>query len=447
MRQATRRTPAGRTLGRCARPWLSSVQCYPYSTERGDERDGEANGFDGHLSFSSVRQVIVKPRIRGFICTTAHPGGCRVNVERQIAAVERRGASAHGGNALVLGCSGGFGLASRIAAGFGRGAGTLGVSLEKAPTATKTATAGWYNNRAFAAAAARRGLYANTIDGDAFADATRERVIAAIRRDIGRIDLLVYSLAAPVRQHPRSGALYRSAIKPLGEPLAVKTLDVAKGEVREALLEPATEEEAAATVRVMGGEDWELWVDALREGGVLAPGFQTVAYSYLGSDLTARIYREGTLGRAKADVDRACAAITARLADIGGRAQVAVLKAIVSQASAAIPVVPLYMSLLFRVMREQGSHESCVEHIDRLFHDGLYGDAMPVDDAGRLRADDRELAADVQAEVRRRWACVHTGNIAELADLALFREEFLALFGFGLEGVDYDADVDPRHLA
>ena len=389
--------------------------------------------------------MIIKPRIRGFICATAHPIGCRVNVERQIAAVERDGA-AGGGNALVVGCSGGFGLASRIAAAFGRQAATVGVSLEKEPTPTRTATAGWYNNRAFEAVAARRGLYAKTIDGDAYSDATRERVIDAIRRDLGQIDLLVYSLAAPARRHPQSGTLHRSAIKPLGEPLAVKTLDVGKGEVRDVLLEPATEEEAAATVQVMGGADWELWVDALRAAGVLANGFQTVAYSYLGSDLTARIYREGTLGRAKADVDRAGAAITARLADIGGRARVAVLKAIVSQASAAIPVVPLYMSLLLRVMREQGTDESCVEHIDRLFRDGLYGEAMSTDEAGRLRADDRELAAPVQAEVRHRFTQAHTGNLAELADFARFREQFLALFGFGLDGVDYDADVDPRHL-
>lgn len=391
--------------------------------------------------------MIIKPRIRGFICATAHPTGCRVNVERQIAAVRRDGTTGGGGNALVVGCSGGFGLASRIAAGFGRQAATVGVSLEKEPTATKTATAGWYNNRAFEAAAARRGLYAKTIDGDAFADATREQVIGTIRRDLGHIDLLVYSLAAPVRRHPRSGVLHRSVIKPLGEPWAAKTLNVAKGEVRDVLLEPATEAEAAATVQVMGGEDWELWVDALRAAGVLADGFQTVAFSYLGSDLTARIYREGTLGRAKADVDRACAAISARLADAGGRARVAVLKAIVSQASAAIPVVPFYMSLLLRVMREHGTHESCVEHVNRLFRDGLYGEAMPTDDAGRLRADDRELAEPVQAEVRRRFTDANTGNLADLSDFALFRQEFLALFGFGINGVDYDADLDPRHLA
>ena len=390
--------------------------------------------------------MIVKPRIRGFICTTAHPHGCRVNVERQIATVEGRSAATGGGNGLVIGCSGGFGLASRIAAAFGRRMGTLGVSLEKEPTPTRTASAGWYNNRAFEAAAGGRGLYAKTLDGDAFSDAMRERVVATIREDLGRIDLLVYSLAAPVRRHPRTGALHRSAIKPLGAPLTVRTLNVGKREVRDVVLEPASANETAATVQVMGGEDWELWVDALCAGGVLAEGFQTVAYSYLGSDLTAGIYREGTLGRAKADVDRAAAALSERLAARGGRARVAVLKAIVSQASTAIPAVPLYMSLLFSVMRAHGSHESCVEHIDRLFRDGLYGEAMPVDEAGRLRADAAELAEAVQAEVRARWARVTTETLGELADLPFFLSEFLALFGFGQDGVDYDADVDPFHI-
>ena len=339
--------------------------------------------------------MIVKPRIRGFICTTAHPHGCRANVERQIAAVAAGGAFAGPKNALVIGCSGGFGLASRIVAAFGCGAGSIGISFEKAPSATRTATAGWYNNRAFEAAAKQRAIYARTFDGDAFSDEMRERVIAAIAADLGSIDLLVYSLAAPVRAHPRSGQQHRSAIKPLGAPFAVKTLDVGKGEVRDIVLEPATEEEAAATVQVMGGEDWEFWVHALKDAGVLADGFQTVAFSYLGSALTARIYREGTLGRAKADVDRAATALSENLAGIGGRARVAVLKAIVSQASTAIPVVPLYMSLLFRVMRERGSHESCIEHIARLFRDGLYGSALAVDDAGRLRLDARELAPDI----------------------------------------------------
>ena len=387
--------------------------------------------------------MIVKPRIRGFICTTAHPVGCHVNVANQIAVVEGRGSFAGASNALVIGCSGGFGLASRIVAGFGSGAATIGVSLEKPPTAKRTASAGWYNNRAFEAEAARRGRYAKTFDGDAFADDVRERVIAAIAEDLGSIDLLVYSLAAPVRTHPRSGRRFRSAIRPLGDAFATKTLNVDKGEVHDIVLEGATEDETAATVQVMGGEDWEYWVDALQDAGVLAEGFQTVAYSYLGSDLTARIYRQGTLGRAKADVDRAATAIGNRIASIGGNARVAVLKAIVSQASTAIPVVPLYISILFRVMREQGVDESCIEHIDRLFRSGLYGDAMPEDDVGRLRADASELATGVQAEVSRRWEVVNSSNIGVLSDLARFREEFLAIFGFGFDGVDYGADVDP----
>ena len=387
--------------------------------------------------------MIVKPRIRGFICTTAHPVGCRANVNGQIASVEAGGAFAGTKNALVLGCSGGFGLASRIVAGFGCGAGTIGVSFEKAPGPRRTATAGWYNNRAFEEAAKARGRLAVTFDGDAFADETRERVIAAIAEHMGQIDLLVYSLASPVRTNPRTGEQFRSAIKPLGAPLSVRSLDVNKGEVRDIVLEPATEEETAATVQVMGGEDWEWWIEALLAADALAPGFKTVAYSYLGSGLTARIYREGTLGRAKADVDRAAGAIQERLAGIGGDARVAVLTAIVSQASTAIPVVPLYMSLLFRVMREQGSHESCIEHIDRLFRDGLYGAGIPHDDARRLRADAPELADAVQAEVKRRWDRVDSSSIGALSDLDRFREEFLALFGFGFDGVDYDADVDP----
>ncbi len=388
--------------------------------------------------------MIVKPRIRGFICTTAHPAGCRANVEAQIAAVEGRGDIDGGAKkALVIGCSGGFGLASRVVAGFGCGAATIGVSLEKAPTPKRTATAGWYNNRAFERAAEQRGLLARTFDGDAFSDELRGEVVEAVARDLGRIDLLVYSLASPVRTNPRTGERFRSAIKPLGEPFAVKTLSVDKGEVTDIVLDSASEAETHATVQVMGGEDWEWWVDALAEAGALADGFQTVAFSYLGSDLTARIYREGTLGRAKADVDRAAQAISARLRDIGGNARVAVLKAIVSQASTAIPVVPLYMSILFRVMREQGSHETCIEHIDRLYRDGLYGDALPLDDAGRWRADQRELAAVVQDEVRRRWNRVDSSNIDALSDLKRFREEFLQIFGFGFDGVDYEADVDP----
>ncbi len=393
--------------------------------------------------------MIVKPRIRGFICTTAHPHGCAAHVNQQIDYVAANSGVADGafGNVLVLGCSGGYGLASRIVAGFGCGAKTLGVSFEKSPTESKTASAGWYNNKAFEARAEQRGLYAKTLDGDAFSDAMRDRVIETIEADLGQIDLVVYSLASPVRQHPQTQVLHRSAIKPLGEVLDIKTVHVEKGEVSNVALEPATEQEVADTVTVMGGEDWEYWIDALLANDLLAPKAKTVAYTYIGSELTWPIYWEGTLGKAKADLDRASGEIQRKLQAVGGDARVAVLKAIVSQASAAIPVVPLYAALLFQVMKEQGSHEECIEHIDRLFASQLQAQAtMRLDDAGRIRVDDLELAEVVQTEVKRRWPLVNTGNLPELGDLAGFRADFLKIFGFGIQGVDYDADVDPQRI-
>ena len=386
--------------------------------------------------------MIVKPRVRGFICTTAHPRGCAAHVQEQIGQTVpfENGPK----KALVLGASGGYGLASRAVAAFGAGADTLGVSFEKAPTDRKTGSAGWYNNRAFEAAAHARNLYAKSFDGDAFSDAMKTEVVDEIRSSLGQIDLLVYSLAAPVRRHPRTGELIRSHIKPLGEAFHVKTLHVDKAEVSEVDLEPATEEETAATVAVMGGEDWELWIAALREAGVLARGFRTVAYNYIGSDLTWPIYWEATLGKAKEDLDRACASINHELNQVDGAAHVAVLKAVVSQASAAIPVVPLYISVLFRVMKDAGTHETTLDHIQRLFRDQLYGaGSRNVDEVGRIRVDDRELAAAVQDEVKRRWPIIATENLDRLADLAGYRSDFLKIFGFGLEGVDYDADVDP----
>ena len=394
--------------------------------------------------------MIVKPRIRGFICTTAHPAGCAAHVNQQIDYVTQRGAAADGafGNVLVLGCSGGYGLASRIVAGFGCGASTLGVSFEKAPTESKTASAGWYNNKAFETRAAEQGLYAKTLDGDAFSDAMRDAVLETIKADLGQIDLVVYSLASPVRQHPKTEVLHRSSIKPLGEVLDIKTVHVEKGEVSNVALEPATAQEIADTVTVMGGEDWEYWMEALLAADLLAPNAKTVAYTYIGSELTWPIYWEGTLGKAKADLDRASTQIRQKLQSINGDARVAVLKAIVSQASAAIPVVPLYAALLFRVMKEQGSHEECIEHIDRLFASQLQAEAdMQLDEAGRIRVDDLELADQVQAEVKKRWPLVDTTNLTELGDLAGFREDFLKIFGFGIDGVDYDADVDPQRIS
>ena len=387
--------------------------------------------------------MIVKPRIRGFICTTAHPLGCAAGVQRQIDAVQAAGPIDAGvDNALVLGCSGGYGLASRIVAGAGCGANTLGVSMEKPPSASRTASAGWYNNAAFEAA--RLGPRSATIDGDAFADATKAQVVDALKADFGPIDLLVYSLASPVRLHPRTGVLHRSAIKPLGETLTMKSLNVNKGEVTEVALEPGSEEDTANTVAVMGGEDWEFWIDALDQANLLAPGFRTLAFTYLGSELTWPIYTGGTLGQAKADLDRAAEAITERLAPLGGSARVASLKGVVTQASSAIPVVSLYMSLLFKVMKEQGVHEGPIEHIRRLFATQLAKGATPrLDGAGRIRMDDVELSASVQDEVMRRWPLVTTENLKELGDLEGYNADFLKIFGFGFEGVDYAADIDP----
>lgn len=389
--------------------------------------------------------MIIKPRIRGFICTTAHPTGCAANVVEQIKYVQSQaGVEGNFKNVLVIGASGGYGLASRVTTAFGAGAATLGVSFEKPPTEKKTASQGWYTNIAFEEAAASAGLYAKSLDGDAYSDEMKARVIETIKADMGQIDLLVYSLASPVRPHPRTGELHRSAIKPLGDDVQIKTLNVDKGVVHELALEPATEEETANTVAVMGGEDWEFWIDALSEAGVLAEEFRTVSFTYIGSELTWPIYWEGTLGKAKEDLDRAAAAIRESLVGISGDARVATLKAIVSQASSAIPVVPLYASLLFKVMKDAGNHENIIQHIYRLFATQLAaGSEMNLDDAGRIRVDDWELSAEIQDEVRRRWPLVTTENLDELADLEGFRADFLKIFGFGFDGVDYEAEQDP----
>ena len=390
--------------------------------------------------------MIIKPRVRGFICTTAHPTGCAELVERQTAWEREQPAVSDGPKrVLVLGGSGGYGLASRIVSAFGYGAKTLCLSFEKEPEAEKTATAGWYNNAAFDRVAQAQGLYARSLNGDAFSDMTKRMVADAIRQDLGQIDLLVYSLASPVRTDPDTGVLFRSAIKPVGAAVHIKSLNVDKGIVSEVDLAPANDEEIASTVKVMGGEDWERWIAQLQDEQLLAPGFRTVAYTYIGSQLTWPIYWEGTLGKAKEDLDRASAALRTALAPLNGDARVAVLKAVVTQASSAIPVVPLYISLLFQVMKANGTHEDCLVHIDRLFRDILYGPktAAHTDEKGRLRVDDLELREDIQAEILRRWALVSTETLPELGDLAGYRADFLKIFGFGVDGVDYDADVSP----
>ncbi len=367
-------------------------------------------------------------------------------VENQAAWVRSQPAIAAGPrNVLVVGGSGGYGLASRIVAAFGCGSRTLCLSFEKEPETDRTATAGWYNNAAFDRSAQAQGLYARSINGDAFADATKARVADIVRQDLGSIDLLVYSLASPVRTDPVSGVLHRSSIKPVGLPVHIKTLNVEKAVVHDVDLAPATDEEIQATIKVMGGEDWERWIAFLQGEALLGPGFKTIAYTYIGSELTWPIYWEGTLGKAKEDLDRAATALRTALAPLNGDARVAVLKAVVTQASSAIPVVPLYVSLLFKVMKERDVHEDCIRHIHRLFRTSLYGpNAAPrLDERGRLRVDDLELRDDVQAEVNRRWQLVETGNLADVADLDGYRADFLRIFGFGVEGVDYERDVSP----
>lgn len=388
--------------------------------------------------------MIIEPRVRGFICTTAHPVGCAKNVRDQVDYVLGQGAlSECPKRVAVLGCSTGYGLASRIVATFAGGAETIGVSFEREPSETKSASAGWYNNRAFEIEARKIGRSPTTLEGDAFSDEIKTAFIDAVRARFGQLDLLIYSMAAPARTDPDTGRTYRSAIRPLGAPVALKTLNTETGEVFETTIAPATEDEVAATVAVMGGDDWKRWIDQLREAGVLAPGFRTLNYTYIGSELTWPIYWEGTLGRAKADLDCKAEAIRGLLGEEAAR--VVALKAVVTQASSAIPVVPLYGTVLFKVMKQLGLHEGCIEQIDRLFRTRL-GPGAPVDEARRLRLDDRELSREVQGEVMRRWPLLSTETLGELADLPEYRSQFLRLFGFSVEGVDYGRDIDPRDI-
>lgn len=388
--------------------------------------------------------MVIKPRVRGFLCTTTHPVGCAENVRRQIDHVRGNGPVVDGPKrVLVIGASTGYGLASRIVAGFGSGADTLGVFFEKEGTERKTGTAGWYNSAAFHAEAESAGLYAKSINGDAFSDDVKHRVIDEIRAHMGQVDLVVYSLASPRRQHPRTGEIHSSTLKPIGNPTTQKGINTDKGEIQEFHLEPATQEEIDNTVAVMGGEDWQFWIEALDDAGVLADGAKTTAYTYVGEKLTWDIYWHGTIGAAKKDLDRRVLDIRERLAAKGGDARVSVLKAVVTQASAAIPAMPIYLAILFKVMKAQGSHEGCIEQVDGLFRDSLYALAPHLDDEGRLRADAKELDPAVQAAVGELWEQVATDNLHELSDFSGYRQEFLQLFGFEVDGVDYEADVDP----
>lgn len=390
--------------------------------------------------------MIIKPKVRGFICTNAHPQGCAANVKEQIQYIQSQTFSENEHapkNVLVIGASTGYGLASRITATFGYGAKTLGVFFEKPPTERKTASAGYYNSAAFEAEAKAAGIYAKSINGDAFSHACKAQVIEQIQQDMGKIDLVIYSLASPRRTDPDSGETYSSTLKPIGNSYTAKNLNTDTQVVGEITVEPASDDEIATTVKVMGGEDWELWMKALRDADVLAEGVKTVAYTYLGEKLTWPIYGHATIGKAKEDLDRAAGALRGDLAELSGEANVGVLKAVVTQASSAIPVMPLYLAILFKVMKEAGTHEGCIEQLYRLYTECLYNESPRLDDQHRLRVDDLELDPAIQAKVEAIWPEVTTDNLNELTDFAVYQAEFLRLFGFGVAGVDYDADTSP----
>lgn len=388
--------------------------------------------------------MIIQPKIRGFICTTAHPAGCAKVVEEQINYVKARGKFAGPQRVLVIGSSTGYGLASRIAATFGAGAKTIGVFFEKEADEKRTASPGWYNSAAFESLAHQDGYYAKSINGDAFSQEIKSQAADMIRQDLGKIDLIIYSLASPRRTHPVTGQTFTSTLRPIGRSFTGKTVDAFRGEVKEVTIEPAGEEEVAHTVAVMGGEDWEMWLDYLAQQDLLAEGVKTVAYSYLGPKLTHAIYKEGTIGKAKEDLKATADRLNQKLGSLKGAALVSVDKAVVTQASAAIPVVPLYIAILFKMMKEKGIHEGCIEQIDRLFRDHLYAShPVKLDGEGYIRIDDLEMRQDVQQDVEAIWPTVTTENLETLTDVAGYRDDFYRLFGFNIAGIDYNADIDP----
>ncbi len=387
--------------------------------------------------------MIIKPRVRGFMCITTHPTGCDANVRRQIDHVKANGAVENGPkNVLVIGASTGYGLASRITAAFGSGAATLGVFFEKEGSEKKPGSAGWYNSAAFHKYAEAEGLYAKSINGDAFSDELKAKTIETIKAEMGQVDLVVYSLASPRRQHPVTGEVHNSTLKPIGRNITMRGINTDKEEIQEMSVEAASDEEIANTVAVMGGEDWQMWIDALKNAGVLAEGCKTTAYTYLGAELTWDIYWNGTIGEAKKDLDKKAAVINDTLSSISGEGRVSVLKAVVTQASSAIPIMPLYLSLLFKVMKERGTHEGCIEQVDLLFRESLYGDSPRLDGDGRWRADYKELEPEVQQAVADLWGQVQTDTIPELTDFTGYKTEFLNLFGFEIPGVNYEAEVN-----
>jgi enoyl-[acyl-carrier protein] reductase/trans-2-enoyl-CoA reductase (NAD+) len=388
--------------------------------------------------------MIIKPRVRGFLCITTHPSGCEANVNRQIEYVKAQGPIENGPKrVLVIGASTGYGLASRITSAVACGADTLGIFFEKEGSEKKPGTAGWYNSAAFHKYADEAGLYAKSINGDAFSNEVKQQTIDIIKQDMGQVDLVVYSLASPRRQHPITGVVHSSTLKPIGGDTVQKGVNTDKEEVQDFHLEQATQEEIDNTVAVMGGEDWQMWIEALDEAGVLADSAKTTAYTYIGEKLTWDIYWHGTIGAAKKDLDKRVIDIRKRLAAKGGDARVSVLQAIVSQASAAIPAMPIYLALLKKVMSERGEYEGPIEQVDSLFRDSLFNDSPQLDEEGRLRADSKELSAEVQSAIGDLWHDINTENLKQLSDFDGYKKEFLQLFGFEVAGVDYDADVDP----
>ena len=381
--------------------------------------------------------------MRGFICLTAHPKGAEQNVKNQIEYVKSKGKIEGAKKVLVIGASTGFGLASRITSAFGSDAATIGIFFEKPPLEGKTASPGWYNSAAFEAEAHKAGLYAKSLNGDAFSNEVKDQTIDLIKADLGQIDLVIYSLASPVRTNPVTGITHRSVLKPIGNTFSNKTVDFHTGKVSEISIEPSKEDDIENTVAVMGGEDWSMWIDALKKANVLAPGAMTVAYSYIGPSLTEAVYRKGTIGRAKDHLEATAFSITDSLKDIGGKAYVSVNKALVTQASSAIPVIPLYISLLYKVMKEEGVHEGTIEQIQRLYQERLYsGGEIPTDEKGRIRIDDWEMRDDIQEKVAALWTKATTENLAEIGDLEGYRKDFYHLFGFEVQGVDYAADAN-----
>ena len=391
--------------------------------------------------------MIIKPKVRGFVCVTAHPAGCAAHVGEWINYVKSKGPIKNGPRkVLVIGASTGYGLASRVAAAFGSGAATLGIFYERPSEEGRTATPGWYNSIGFTQAAHAAGLYAKNINGDAFSNEIKAQALAMIKKDLGQVDLVIYSLASPRRTHPKTGVVHKSVLKPVGAPYTNKTVDTDKGTVSQVTIEPANEQEIADTIAVMGGEDWELWMNALAEAKLLAPGAHSVAYSYIGPEVTWAIYKNGTIGLAKNDLERAAKNIDSLLrSNGGGKGFISVNKALVTQASSAIPVVPLYISILYKVMKAAGTHEGCIEQLQRLFADHLYAPAGPTfDEAGRVRIDDLEMRPEIQDAVAKIWPGVTTENLAALTDIAGYRSEFLKLFGFGMAGINYDEEIEPH---